>query len=79
MDLHTALVTILAFSAVISVLGFIFHLLLNPVKDNQAKMEKNQTKMENDIKEVRKEIKQIETKVDQIISVLKTAYQKNPF
>ena len=43
MDFQIMLMTIIAFSAVISVLGIAFNLLLSPVKQNQARMEKELT------------------------------------
>ena len=46
--------TIIAFSAVISVLSVIFHWLLSPVKDNQIRLETEvkgiQTKLETEVK-----------------------------
>ena len=39
MDVQIVLMTIIAFSAVITVLSFSFNLLLQPVKENQAKIE----------------------------------------
>ena len=55
MDLNTTLVTIIAFSAVLSVLSVIFHWLLTPVKENQARLEsglkENQARLESGLKE----------------------------
>jgi len=59
MDLHTFLITIIAFSAVISVLSFAFSLMLNPVKENQARMEKNQARMEKDINTLKEDVSTI--------------------
>ena len=47
MDLYPVLLTIIAFSAVIAVLSTIFYALLNPVKENQASMEKRMDRIES--------------------------------
>ena len=51
MDLQAVLITIIAFSAVISVLGFVFHLLLSPIKENQIRLEKEMKEGQKKIKE----------------------------
>ena len=66
MDLHTFLITIIAFSAVISVLSFAFNLLLTPVKQNISTIKENQARMENDINTLKEDI-----------SVIKQAVLKN--
>ena len=54
MNITVVLMTIIAFSAVISVLSVIFHWLLSPVKDNQIRLETEvkgiQTKLETEVK-----------------------------
>ena len=52
MDLQIVLMTVIAFSAFMSVLSFIFHWLLSPLKENQARLE-------IEIKEVKTDIKQL--------------------
>ena len=65
MDLHTSLLTIVAFAAVISVLSVIFNWLLSPVKENQARMEtslkETQDRMDTGLKEMETELKEVET------------------
>ena len=72
MDLNTALITIIAFSAVltvlITILTFIFSSLLNPVKENQARIEKELNQFK---KEVQSEIKEVNEKLDKIFNHLK--------
>ena len=62
MDLHSVLITVIAFAAVISVLSFVFHLILSPVKENQSRLEVGQTELRADIK--RLEAGQVELKAD---------------
>ncbi len=54
MDGHAILMTVIAFSAVltvlITILTFIFNSLLNPVKENQARMEKELNQFKTEIK-----------------------------
>ena len=58
MDITVVLMTIIAFSAVISVLSVIFHWLLLPVKDNQIRLETEvkgiQTKLETEARSIQK-------------------------
>ena len=68
MDLHTFLMTTIAFFAVISVLSFAFNLLLAPVKQNQANMEKELISVQNDISTLKEDI-----------SAIKQAVLKNSF
>ena len=60
MDYHAILMTIIAFSAVISVLSVIFHWLLTPVRENQARMEKGQGKLEQGQKQLERGQVQLE-------------------
>ena len=80
MDIQIVLMTIIAFSAVITVLSFSFNLLLQPVKENQAKIESdlkdnqakiesdlkdNQAKVESDLKDFKKEVNE---KLDKLLN-----------
>ena len=52
MDFQAILMTVIAFSAVISVLGVIFHWLLTPVKDSIIELK-------NELRELRKEVRNL--------------------
>ncbi len=73
MDLHTTLITIIAFSAVLTVLSVIFHWLLTPVKDNQARLEQNQARLEKNqarLEENMQELKSDMRELKQAVQVL---------
>ena len=55
MDLHTTLLTIIAFSAVISILSVIFHWLLSPLKENQERLESGLKEVKAELMEFRKD------------------------
>ena len=68
MDLHTTLLTIIAFSAVIAVLSTVFYALLNPVKENQARLEKRMDSMEKRMGGLEANQARMEIKLDQLIA-----------
>ena len=72
MDLHAILVTVIAFSAVltvlITILTFIFTCLLNPVKENQSRMEKRMDGIESRMDKIESRMCGIETKLDKLIA-----------
>ena len=49
MDLQSILMTVIAFSAVISVLGFLIHWSISPLKENIADLKNGQEKIEDNI------------------------------
>ena len=62
-SLQFLLTAVIAFVAVLTGLGFVFNILLNPVKENQAKMEneliflkENQAKIEKDISVIKEAV-----------------------
>lgn len=59
MDYQIILMTVIAFSAVITVLSFAFNLLLSPIKQNQANMEKKISSMETDISGLKEDVSAI--------------------
>ena len=65
MDLHTALMTVIAFSAVIAVLSTVFYALLNPVKENQARLEHEIKGIQHEIKGIHKDLSEIKTLLSQ--------------
>ena len=65
MDVQIILMTIIAFSAVITVLSFSFNLLLQPVKENQAKIESDLKDIESDLKDFKKEVNE---KLDKLLN-----------
>ena len=68
MDVQIVLMTIITFSAVITVLSFSFNLLLQPVKENQAKIESDLKDIESDLKEnqtkIESDLKENQTKIE---------------
>lgn len=56
MDLHTALMTIISVMASLTGLGFIFNLLLVPVKEINKRLEVNQDHMEQKIVEIKNQL-----------------------
>lgn len=80
MDFQIILMTIIAFSAVISVLSFAFSLLLSPVKENQARMEKEITVIRNNQAKMEKEITAVKSDISILkedVSAIKQAVLKN--
>ena len=63
MEYQIILTTLIAFVAVMTGLGFIFNLLLKPVKDNQARMEKELTVVKNDINSLKEDVSTIKQAV----------------
>ena len=61
MDLHTTLVTVIAFAAVISVLSFSFTLLLKPVNKDIQNLKEGQSRIETELENMRKDIYEIKT------------------
>ena len=59
MELHTFLMTIIAFSATISILGVIFNWLLNPVKENQIDLKNELKDLKEDQHNLRIELKDL--------------------
>ena len=63
MDLHTTLITIIAFSATLTVLSVIFNWLLSPLKENQARLETGlkdtQERLDTGLKENQEQIAQV--------------------
>ena len=53
MDLQIILSTIVAFSAVLTVLSVIFHWLLSPVKENQVRIEKEVAELKTTVNEIK--------------------------
>ena len=76
MDLHTFLITVIAFSAVISVLSFAFNLLLVPIKQDISTIKENQTNLKTNQARMEKELisvikfgqKEMEDKILQDVS-----------
>ncbi len=64
MDLHTALMTILVVCAVLTVLSVIFNWLLNPVKDNQERIEKDLNQFKTEMNQFKTEMNQFKTEVN---------------
>ena len=56
MDLHTALMTTIAVMASLTGLGFIFNLLLGPVKEINKRLETNQDHIEQKITEIKNQL-----------------------
>jgi len=63
MDYQIILMTGIAFSAVITVLSFAFNLLLSPIKQNQANMEKEISSMKTDISDLKEDVSTLKTDV----------------
>ena len=74
MDLHTILVTIIACSAVLTVLltglGLIFKLVLSPIKENQFRFEKELKEIKVNQVRFEKELTEIKTNVALILERL---------
>ena len=79
MEFQIILMTVIAFSAVLSILSVIFHWLLSPVKENQVRIEteikENQTKIETEIKDnrakIETEIKHLQSDMNQVKTDIK--------
>ena len=63
MEFQIILMTIVTFSAVISVLSFAFSLLLSPVKQNQDRMEKEIASVQKDINTLKEDVSAIKQAV----------------
>ena len=71
MDLHTSLLTIVAFAAVISVLSVIFNWLLTPIRENQDRMEAELKEVETGLKEVETGLKETQNRMEEGFKDLK--------
>ena len=72
-DFSSLFQALIAFCAVFIALGFLFNVLLNPVKENQVKMEKEFDTVKKEFDTVKKEIASV--KAD--ISIIKKAVLKS--
>jgi len=54
-DFSSLFQALIAFCAVFTALGFLFNVLLNPVKENQAKMEKELDSVKKELTSVRED------------------------
>jgi len=85
MDLHTALMTTVALMALMTGLGFIFNLLLLPIKKDissleggqsklekgQVNLEKRQVNLEKGQLNLEKRLSMVESKLDQLLARIK--------
>lgn len=71
-DFSSLFQALIAFCAVFTALGFLFNVLLNPLKENQAKMEKDIHTVKKDIDTVKKELAAVQAD----ISIIKKAVLK---
>ena len=76
MDIQIVLMTIIAFVAVITVLSVIFNWLLNPVKDNQERIEKEVNQFKTEMNQFKKEMNQFKTEVNGDLKELNTKLDK---
>ena len=74
MDLHTTLITIIDFSATLTVLSVIFHWLLTPVKENQTRLEKsqarlesNQARLEENMQELKSDMRELKQAIQSLL------------
>ena len=72
-DFSSLFQALIAFCAVFTALGFLFNVLLTPVKENQAKMEKEFDTVKKEIDIVKKEL----TSVKADVSIIKNAVLKS--
>ena len=59
---------VIAFCAVFTALGFLFNLLLRPVKENQARLEADIKEVKDDIVEVKDDITEVKEDLKQLIA-----------
>lgn len=75
MEFQIILMTVIAFSAVLSILSVIFHWLLNPVKENQVRIETeikdNRVKIETEIKQLQSDMYQVKSDMNQVKTDIK--------
>ena len=63
MDLHTFLLTIIACAGFFGILGFVFNLLLSPIKENQARFD-------GELKEIKSELAELKADIAEIKNLL---------
>ena len=72
MDLHTALITVIAVCAVFSFLFVGFNALLSakikPIEENLAGLKKNQASLKENQERFESELREIKSKLDQLLA-----------
>ena len=67
MDIQIVLTTVLVVLASISGLGYVFNLLLKPVKENQVRTQSDLKEVKEDLKDFKKDFKDLNYKVDKLL------------